>query len=144
MDTCEPGRDEVIAMLRSAGLPVADLEAGRKVRFIGLREEGLLAVGGIEVFDDSALLRSLVTRRGRRGEGVGTRLLATIETEAARCGVRMLYLLTDTAEAFFGARGYAKVPRERAPVTIAATPQFASLCPASSAFMCKPLRKPHC
>jgi amino-acid N-acetyltransferase len=143
MNTCDPGRDEVIAMLRSEGLPVADLEAGREVRFIGLRDEGLAAVGGLEVYGDCALLRSLVTDAGRRGSGLGTRLLDVIEAEAARSGVIMLYLLTDTAAPFFAARGYAPLPREQAPAEIAATSQFANLCPAAAAFMVKPLRHAH-
>jgi amino-acid N-acetyltransferase len=50
-----------------------------------------------------------------------------------------MYLLTMTAEGFFERRGYRRVDRTQAPLAIKSTPEFASLCPASSAFMIKQL-----
>ncbi len=57
----------------------------------------------------------------------------------ARSGVRSLFLLTTTAEEFFGQRGYARVARESAPETIRSTREFADICPASSVLMVKHL-----
>jgi hypothetical protein len=53
--------------------------------------------------------------------------------------VRALYLLTATAESFFEHRGYRRIDRAKAPSAIQSTREFASLCPASSAFMIKQL-----
>jgi amino-acid N-acetyltransferase len=50
-----------------------------------------------------------------------------------------MYLLTTTAETFFERRGYRRVDRTEAPQAIQTTVEFASLCPASSAFMIKRL-----
>jgi amino-acid N-acetyltransferase len=50
-----------------------------------------------------------------------------------------MYLLTTTAETFFERRGYRRVDRIQAPPAIKLTPEFAGLCPASSAFMIKRL-----
>jgi amino-acid N-acetyltransferase len=69
--------------------------------------------------------------------GLGKDLVAAIEEHAREAGVRELYLLTTTAEAFFAGLGYLKVSREQAPAGIAGTEQFASLCPSSSCFMAK-------
>jgi amino-acid N-acetyltransferase len=50
-----------------------------------------------------------------------------------------MFLLTTTAETFFERRGYRRVDRSQAPLAIQSTSEFASLCPASSAFMIKQL-----
>lgn len=139
MRTCNPARDDVIAMLAAAGLPVADIAAGREVHFIGIRDDGLIAVGGFECHGTAALVRSMVTAHTRRGTGVGSTLLGAIEEAAGQQGARDLYLLTETAESFFSSRGYALSSRARAPAAIASSPQFSSLCPSSAAFMHKRL-----
>ncbi|CAG0968732.1 partial amino-acid N-acetyltransferase, partial [Anaerolineae bacterium] len=54
-------------------------------------------------------------------------------------GVKSLYLLTMTAEAFFLRRGYARLLRENAPEAIRNTKEFSGICPLSSAFMVKNL-----
>lgn len=66
-------------------------------------------------------------------------LVSNAETWAAAQGVKTLYLLTTTAVAFFVRLGYEVISRSEAPLAIAATGQFAALCPASSTFMRKVL-----
>jgi len=61
------------------------------------------------------------------------------EQYAAAHHVRALYLLTSTAESYFERRGYRRIDRAEAPPSIQATREFASLCPASCAFMFKRL-----
>jgi amino-acid N-acetyltransferase len=51
--------------------------------------------------------------------------------------VRVIYLLTTTAEEFFARRGYRRTERSSAPVAIRNTREFAGICPVSSAFMNK-------
>ena len=94
---------------------------------------------GLEHFGDVALLRSLVVAPDRRSRGEGLALLEHAERAARARGVKSLYLLTTTAENFFAKRGYVRVPRESAPRAIQATREFAGICPASSAFMCRNL-----
>jgi amino-acid N-acetyltransferase len=71
--------------------------------------------------------------------GLASELVERAETHAAKYGVRTLYLLTTTAEAFFARRGYHRIDRGVAPAAIRSTREFAALCPASSAFMSKRL-----
>lgn len=131
---------DVEALLAGAGLPVADLAACRSLTLLGVREGGRLAgVVGVEVHGSDGLLRSLAVEPARRDAGLGTRLVADAEAWAAGQGVRTLYLLTTTAARFFAQRGYEEIPRAAAPAAIAATAQFAGLCPSSSAFMRKRL-----
>jgi amino-acid N-acetyltransferase len=130
---------EATALLGANGLPTDDLTAA--IALYGVREgQGLEGVVGIEPCGEVGLLRSLAVRHDRRGSGLGTALVLEAERVAAKGGLRALYLLTTTAEPFFGRRGYSRLPRDEAPPAIRATSEFASVCPSSAAFMCKPLQ----
>jgi len=131
---------EVEALLTEASLPVSDLPNCRSLNLLGMREGGrLVGVVGIEVYGALGLLRSLAVAQDRRNAGIGLGLVSNAETWAAERGVKTLYLLTTTAAEFFARLGYEVVPRAEAPAAIAATAQFADLCPASSTFMRKVL-----
>jgi amino-acid N-acetyltransferase len=109
---------------------------------LGLRDgKGLEGVVGLEPHGEAGLLRSLAVRHDRRRSGLGSALVQELERVAGARGIRRLYLLTTTAEAFFAHRGYIREPREQAPEVIRRTPEFASLCPASAAFMGKSLQQ---
>src|SRR5512134_2135147 len=130
--------EEVRALLDASGLPTSDLTA--EVQLLGERDaQGLVGVVGLESRGDVGLLRSLAVRGDRRGTGLGSQLVSALEARAAAGGIRDLYLLTTTATAFFARRGYQEVTREAAPAGIRQTTEFASTCPASSAFMKKRL-----
>jgi amino-acid N-acetyltransferase len=70
---------------------------------------------------------------------LGRRLVEHAEQHARERGASTVYLLTTTAESFFRSHGYTVTPRDSAPPAIRSTPEFAGLCPASSAFMSKRL-----
>jgi amino-acid N-acetyltransferase len=125
-------------LLTESGLPTSDLTRRHLTHFFGCGSDTELAgVVGLEPYGDVALLRSLAVAVPHRCAGLGTRLVAHAERHAQNQGVKSLYLLTTTAEAFFLRRGYARVPREEAPAAIKATREFAGICPVSSAFMVK-------
>lgn len=131
---------EVEALLTDTGLPVSDLQDSRSLYLFGLRLDGrLVGVVGIEVYGAVGLLRSLAVAEAHRSAGHGRALVAHAETWASEQGVKTLYLLTTTAAAFFARLGYEAIPRSEAPAAIAATSQFAGLCPSSSTFMRKVL-----
>jgi amino-acid N-acetyltransferase len=129
---------EIMALLGANGLPTEDLSHG--VVLLGVRDErGLEGVVGIEPHGETALLRSLAVRPDRRQSGLGSALVHEAERLAVGTGIRALFLLTTTAEAFFAHRGYVREPRDQAPLAIQRTREFASLCPSSAAFMRKSL-----
>ena len=138
--SARPELPVVIRILREAGLPTEDLTVSHLEHFShagpASQPTGLV---GLEIFGEVALLRSLVVVPDRRGSGDGTRLLAHAEDHARSANVRHLYLLTTTAEAFFAKHGYARAARDSAPPAIRSTREFSGICPASSAFMSKPL-----
>jgi amino-acid N-acetyltransferase len=131
-------REEVAQLLAANLLPVSDLTD--RIQLLGMwRDSRLVGVIGLEPYGDVGLLRSLAVDASLRGTGLGGRLVDRLESLASSEGIGSLYLLTTTAESFFHKRGYGCVPRESAPPAIQATSQFSSICPASSAFMCKVL-----
>ncbi|MCU0560726.1 MAG: arsenic resistance N-acetyltransferase ArsN2 [Desulfobacterales bacterium] len=140
-----PEEAGVKRLLAESGLTTADITAQHLHHFFGCGSEGRLeGVVGLELYGTVALLRSLAVAAAQRGLGLGSRLVEHAEGYARGKGVKSLYLLTTTAEAFFRARGYVRIPREDAPGAIEATGEFSGLCPVSSAFMVKHLEdNPH-
>lgn len=131
-------REEVRALLAANQLPVSDLTD--RIQLLGIwRDARLIGVIGLEPYGDVGLLRSLAVDGSIRGTGLGGHLVDRLELLASGEGVASLYLLTTTAESFFQKRGYRCVPRDSAPAAIRETSEFSSICPASSAFMCKVL-----
>ncbi|HEX7964906.1 MAG TPA: arsenic resistance N-acetyltransferase ArsN2 [Gammaproteobacteria bacterium] len=127
-------------LLEAADLSTEDITPGMlehfKVAHLG---PVLVGCAGLDVQGEAALLRSVAVDEAHRGLGLGKRLVQAMEDHAREEGVRELYLLTTTAEAFFAGLDYRKLPRSEAPAGIAATEQFAGLCPSSSSFMAKTL-----
>lgn len=135
---------EIRVLLEASGLPTGDIEQ-RNIRFLGSRDDhGLAAVVGLELFGTVGLLRSLAVRSDLRGSGLGGALVGAAEEVAVQQGVVDLFLLTTTAEPFFGKRGYSRQDRGAAPAPIRGTPEFTDLCPSSAAFMAKHIpAQPH-
>ena len=135
-----PTLSGAIHLLASAGLPASDLtDAHMGSFFYAGSAVAPDAMIGVEIYGPDALLRSLVVSPALREHGLGGLLVDKAEQYAHECGVSTLYLLTTTAEKFFLARGYSSAERAAAPPSIRSTPEFAGLCPASSAFLSKHL-----
>lgn len=128
------------AALERAGLPGDDVRLPGRRFFRAVDAEGQPAgFGGLEGDGPDLLLRSVVIHPDSRGRGHGAAIVRALEAQAAALGAARLHLLTTTATAFFLRFGYAQARREAAPAAIAATAQFASLCPASASYLVKPL-----
>ncbi len=135
-----PDEQAVKRLLIDAQLPIADLTASHMQHFLGCGTwPAIDGVIGLELFGETALLRSLAVAQHTRGTGLGKQLVAEAERYARSRGVKALYLLTTTAERFFDRLGYNRIEREAVPDSIKATPEYAGICPASSAVMCKTL-----
>ncbi len=133
----------VLALLEAAGLPTADLQPTPAGHFFVARaddpDHSVIGAVGVEAHGAHGLLRSLVVDSSWRGSGAGSQLVAAAEQHARAVGLQSLTLLTQSASAFFAARGYAVIERAMAPAALQATPQFAALCPSSSTCMIKAL-----
>jgi amino-acid N-acetyltransferase len=135
-----PPGSSVVALLEAEGLPASDLTEAHLEHFFFTGADGApSALVGLEIYGRDALLRSLVVSAIARTQGLGSALVLHAEEYAAAHQVRALYLLTTTAESYFEHRGYRRIDRAEAPSAIRSTREFASLCPADSAFMIKRL-----
>lgn len=133
-----PPRSAAAALLKTQELPVSDITDEHLEHFFFVGADGSpTGLVGLEIYGTDALLRSLVVDANARCKGLGSSLVEHAEQYASSKGVRSIYLLTTTAEAFFNRLGYERVDRSQAPPSIERTREFASLCPASSAFMVK-------
>jgi amino-acid N-acetyltransferase len=138
MIRAQPSRSPAMAFLEAEGLPFSDLTDDHLEHFFFIgSDDSPSGLVGLEIFGPDALLRSLVVAASARSQGQGAALVKHAEDHAAAQGVRAIYLLTMTAETFFERRGYRRVERTKAPPSVQSTREFASLCPANSAFMCK-------
>jgi amino-acid N-acetyltransferase len=133
-------------LLTDAGLPidgVADLLAtdaqGFVVAVASGNDRDLVAVAGLEVCCNNALLRSVAVRSDWQRHGLGHQLVQRVVSEAESRGIHALYLLTMTAEHYFPRFGFAPVSREAVPAEIANTREFRSACPASATAMTRGL-----
>ena len=135
-NTSRADETRVKALLAASDLPSEDLTEAHMDDFLSLYDgERLVGCVGLERYGGNGLLRSLAVESSYRGRGLGSRLLAAIEAQAAAGGVSNLYLLTTTAEAFFSAHGYLLTERSQVPEVIGRTSEFQSLCPSSAVCM---------
>jgi amino-acid N-acetyltransferase len=141
IEPAQPADEPAIRrLLQQAALPHEDF-VPHLPHFLVARHGGaVVGAVGLEIHDGDALLRSLAVAPEWRGDGLGGALVRRIEDEAQRKGVRHFYLLTNTAERFFTQRWFRKIPRDEVPPAIAATAEFARLCPASAVCLVRTVR----
>ncbi len=130
----------VTDLLNACRLPTGDLTQDiLPTFFVAVSGKRLVGVAGFEASGIDGLLRSLAVAPEERGNHLGERLVVRCEAAARSTGVKSLYLLTTTADAYLRRLSYVDVPRESVPSEISAHPQFRGLCPASAKCLKKPL-----
>ena len=105
------GRAEDVSRLEEL-LRAAHLPANRILEiiddFVVAESEGVVAGGGaIEVYGDTALLRSVVIDEGLRGRGIGLEVATRLVANAIEAGATDLYLYTYTSGPFWEKLGFA-------------------------------------
>jgi amino-acid N-acetyltransferase len=125
----------VLALLAEASLPTEGVEE-HFTDFLVAGETGRVTGAiGLEIYGDTALLRSAVVAPAHRSAGLGSALFEDIRALAAARGVRRLILLTNTAEEYFRRKGFVSIPAAsvRGPVT--ASVEFTGACPSTAVCM---------
>lgn len=123
------------SLLQSANLPADDLDFNKHM-LIGFYDGvNPVATGGLEIYSQFALLRSLSVKFGIRGQSLGSSITEQLIELARVNNISSIYLLTETAHAFFLKRGFQDVPREDVPTEIKASSEFNHVCPTSAVCM---------
>jgi amino-acid N-acetyltransferase len=143
MTAIEPAFDSdraaIESLLTSSGLPLDGLDAAISTSVVAREESGVVGCAAVEPYGSVGLLRSVCVAPDLRGTGLGRRLVAAIEELAARNGIVELYLLTETAEAWFPRLGYVAATRAAVPAALTDSAEFTGACPDSAAVFHKRL-----
>jgi len=127
--------DLIILLLSSHGLHTEDLSGKASSLFVLESDGAVIGSGGVEVFGDVGLLRSVAVIKSLQGEGHGGLICREIFERMRTRGVTELYLLTTTAPGFFERMGFTRIDRSDAPAEIQNTTEFSGLCPQSAVCM---------
>jgi amino-acid N-acetyltransferase len=135
----------ILALLGQAGLPAEGVVPEVLPDFVIAENEGkLVGVAGLEIYRESALLRSVAVEERWRGTGVGRCLIDRALALSEERGIRDVYLLTTTAEHYFPQFGFASVNREAVPQSLHASAEFQGACPTTAVVMRKSITGPTC
>lgn len=135
----DPGNAAAIDLLSRSNLLTTDIDSNISTFFGASASGALVGVIGLERRGRFGLVRSMAVEEVARHQGIARQLYERAEAEARARGLVGLYALTETAEPFFQAAGFVRADRGDAPPEIAASTQFAALCPASAALLVRPL-----
>ncbi|MCJ7711851.1 MAG: arsenic resistance N-acetyltransferase ArsN2 [Chloroflexi bacterium] len=118
----------VRALLQDAGLPLEGADDAFAHGVVAEAAGVVLGGAAVERYGTDGLLRSVVVSPALRGTGVGRALVAAAEAAARDLGLAEMYLLTETAEAWFPRLGYQVLERAAAPEGIAGSWEFRFAC----------------
>jgi protein-tyrosine-phosphatase/N-acetylglutamate synthase-like GNAT family acetyltransferase len=125
--------DEVEALLAASALPVTGLRDQFPGGYaVARRGAVLVGVAGAERHGDAAVLRSVAVAPSERGTGLGIALTAGRLVWARERGATAVHLLTTTAAPYYERFGFTRFPRAAVPAAVAASIEFASVCPSSA------------
>jgi arsenate reductase len=133
-------RASVENLLRTSGLPLEGVQEHFGSFVVATSDSRVVGTAGVELYGESALLRSVAVDSDFRGTGVGTRLTDAALALAAAAGATSVSLLTTTAAPFFSARGFAVVPWSALPSNLSASSELTGACPTTATAMHRPLR----
>jgi N-acetylglutamate synthase-like GNAT family acetyltransferase len=130
-----PDLPQIATILHNAGLMsgAARERLGRTV--VAEADRRVIGTAAWEVLGDEVLLRSVAAQPEYRNAGVGTALVAGALRRILESGYRSIYLVTENAEPFFAACGFATIKRDDLPDTVAGHPQVTRECPINAPAM---------
>lgn len=129
----------VVALLAAAQLPPDDAASWIDHFVVAERAGEVVGAAGLELYGDSALLRSVVTAADVRGTGTGTALTHAAIAWARAMRIDWLYLLTTSAGDWFPRFGFERITRDDVPAEVKASVQFGLVTCSTAAVMRKQL-----
>lgn len=127
------------SLLEEEKLPTADINGYKQAFFVAAEDDKLVATIGLESYGDTGLLRSMIVSSRQRNKGIASKMVSELTSYAKAKGIRSLYIVTNTAEAYFGKKGFTRINREHVDPRLLESAEFNGLCPASSVIMIKEL-----
>lgn len=97
---------QIEALLMSESLPLFEAERFLDTFWVAEADGNLVGCVALEIYEDTALLRSVATTPEQRGTGVGGKLCRLAVEQGKARGLRTLYLFTMDAAPFFAHLGF--------------------------------------
>lgn len=119
----------ILALLAQSGLPQEGLPDHVETALIARNGDVIVGSAALELYGSAALLRSVAVAASQRGQGLGHQLTSAALDLARACGVRQVYLLTETATRFFPRFGFRPIPRAEVDPAVQQSIEFTTLCP---------------
>ena len=126
---------QITSLLKQNNLPFEDCAEHLKNFIVLENEQKIIGTGGLEIYGNIGLLRSIAVLPEFQNQGLGENIYLKIKTFARSCNINQLFLLTETADHYFAKHGFKTVNRESVPNKIRKTEQFSGLCPTSAIVM---------
>lgn len=102
---------------------------------VGKQGGKIVAVAGLEIYGEQALLRSIAVDPAQRNQAYGKQIVRDVCHQAHLAGIRDLYLKTVNAAAFFSDLGFQTLTNEQVPKSLKKSSQLRGACPASATLM---------
>jgi N-acetylglutamate synthase-like GNAT family acetyltransferase len=122
-------------MLETEHLPIASVAEHLGAFLIAEEDGAVVGAIGLEVYGDTALLRSAVVTPAKQNSGIGTALYEALVRQARSLDVRRLLLLTTTAEKYFEKKGFSRIDQRSVTGPITSSAEFTGACPSTAACM---------
>jgi amino-acid N-acetyltransferase len=133
---------DVRRLLQQHQLPLDGVDDHIDTMVVARDGSTVVGTAAVELYADGALLRSVAVDPSAQGRHLGHELTEAALRLAHVSGIDTVYLLTTTAEHFFPKLGFEPITRDQVPVTVQASVEFRSACPASAVVMRKRLVEP--
>lgn len=121
--------------LTKQNLPISDLLEENVSLYLAYDGQDLVATIGLEKYGKIGLLRSLAVKETFRNQQIADKMIKGLFEVCKSENIKMIYLLTTTAENYFLKKGFLPVEREVVPAVIRQTREFRSICPSSAVVM---------
>lgn len=135
----EQNRSEITELLQSQKLPAEDLPWLLTGFYVAVDNHKVVGAIGMERYNHYGLLRSMVVHPDYRNRQIAATLVKMLEEQAVSSGVTAMYLLTETAAAYFSRKGYESISRDDVPDAVKQSSEFSHVCPVSALVMSKTL-----
>lgn len=130
---------DVRQILERHHLPLDGVNDHIQTMLVAREGSQIVGTAAVELYEEGALLRSVAVDVRHQGRRLGHQLTDAALQLARTLGAEDVFLLTTTAETFFPRFGFEPITRDAVPLSVQASVEFQSACPASAIVMRKRL-----
>ena len=130
---------EIFALLEECDLPKEGLATHISTTLVARKGTEIVGCSALELYQESALLRSVGVKPSYRSRGLGRRLTIAALNLGMQHKISNVYLLTETANVFFSKLGFEPISRADVPENVQRSVEFTTLCPDTAMVMTKVL-----